>query len=565
MLTKIKLENFKGYKTPTTIPLAPITFLFGPNSAGKSSVFHALLYLYEILQNDWCDVDACSLAPVNLGGFFNILSRHATEQVIRLSAEFAPSDASSLASRRHYLFDADEFETQCDQLGLGLVSPVGEQGANLTEVAIEIRWSSHARKPYVSSLNLFFDQGIEDRSPFLSILTDETLQETVITNVDFNGRFAFTDRTSFETSLQGRLLTILQNTDAAQKNTPIRIPIETSPAGAKPVLGQILRTSFTRNKKEAVAKEINAIYRTQSAQHPPDPDLSISLENRWDASRALQQLEGILTSFFTQAVVEYLEDLTATLASMAAIGPMRTVPARNFFPSRRIHPKSWYDGSAGWDAIFLASEDEFAQISRWMFRLKLGYTLRRNPSTPLSSPSPTFLPSGVLDTIALSDLEGNLFSPCDLGIGISQVVPVIAATSTTKVGIVYIEQPELHLHPALQAQLGDLFCAHVEPTSVFVHERDSDLFYPIRNNNRLFLLETHSEHLLLRILRRIRETDDGELSDLELRLSPNDIAVIYIDNQKGSATAKHLRVDQQGEFIDKWPHGFFTERADELF
>ena len=565
MLTKIKLENFKGYKTPTTIPLAPITLLFGPNSAGKSSVFHALLYLYEILENNWCDVDACSLAPVNLGGFFNILSRGASEQVIRLSAEFTPSDASSIASRRHYLFDADDFETQCEQLGLGLISPVGEMGANATEVKIEIRWSSHSQKPYVSSLMLFFDQGIKDRSPFLSILTDETIKETVITNIDFNGSFAFTDPDSFEKSLHGRLLAISPDPDAESQRTSIRIPIETSPSGANPALGQILRTSFTRSKRHALAEEYNSIYMERSDQDPPDPNLSILLEENSAASRALQQVEEIITSFFTQAVVEYLQDLTAILASMAAIGPMRTVPPRNFFPSRRIHPQSWYDGSAGWDAIFLASEYEFAQISRWMFRLKLGYTLRRNPSTPLSSPIPAFLPSGVMYTIALSDLEGNLFSPCDLGIGVSQVVPVIAATCTTKVGIVYVEQPELHLHPALQAQLGDLFCAHVEPASGFVHERDSGVVFPIRDNNRLFLLETHSEHLLLRILRRIRETDDGELSDRELRLSPHDIAVIYIDNEKGSATAKHLRVDSQGEFIDRWPRGFFTERADELF
>ena len=565
MLTKIKLENFKGYKAPTTIPLAPITFLFGPNSAGKSSVFHALLYLYEILQNDWCDVDACSLAPVNLGGFFNILSRGASEPVIRLSAEFTPSDASSIASRRRYLFDADDFERQCEQLGLGLISPVGEMGANATEVAIEIRWSEHSRRPYVSSLTLFFDQDIEERTPFLSILTDETLAETVITNIDFNGRFVFTDPASFETSLHGRLLAISQDPEVTGQKTPIRIPIETGPAGAKPVLGQILRTSFTAKKQESVANEINAVYREQSAQHMPDAVLSVSLENKWDASRALQHLEGILTSFFTQAIVEYLQDLTAILANMAAIGPMRTIPPRNFFPSRRINPKSWYDGSAGWDTIFLAPEDEFAKISRWMFRLNVRYTLRRTTFDQSRSASPTFLPSGVIETIALSDLDGHLFSPCDLGIGISQVVPVIAATCTTKVGIVYVEQPELHLHPALQTELGDLFCAHVEPTSVLVHEQDSDVVRPIRDNNRLFLLETHSEHLLLRVLRRIRETDDGALPDPKLRLFPHDVAVIYIDNQKGSATAKHLRVDSQGEFLDRWPRGFFTERADELF
>ncbi len=556
MLTKITLENFKGYRTHTTIPLAPITLLYGPNSAGKSSIFHALLYLYEILQNDWCDVDNCSLAPVDLGGFFNILSRDATEQAIRISIGFSPSAATYTDSHRTLKFDPDEFFDRCEALGLGIIPPTGELGAAITEVTLEVRWSPTAQTPYVSYLAFFYDQE-DDQSPFFVIETDETLERTAITNIDFHGRFILPDSVATATSLYQRLLTTPQDANNVTTDSCLRIPIDTSPSGAKPVLGKALKTHFTDYAQSRLYEEISSI--------PSQGDASSLLEEKRDSLQTLRELEEILTQFFTQAVIEYLEDLTNILASMAAIGPMRTVPSRNFLPNRRIHPQRWYDGLAGWDAVYLASEKQFSQMSQWMFRLQTGYTLHRNRNDLTTEGRPTLLPSGAVDTIALRNLEGHLFSPCDLGIGISQVLPVIAATCLTEVGIVYVEQPELHLHPALQVRLGDLFCAHVEPVVGWLGHFDSDVHTPFRGSDRLFLLETHSEHLMLRILRRIRETDDGEIAPPELQLFPQDIAVIYVDNQGGCSTAKQLRVDAQGEFLDKWPRGFFTERAEELF
>lgn len=557
MLTKITLENFKGYRTPTIIPLAPITLLYGPNSAGKSSIFHALLYLYEILQNDWCDVDTCSLAPVNLGGFFNVLSRDATEQAIRISAEFTPSAATYTDSHRALNFDPDEFLDRCEALGLGIIPPTGELGAALTEVKLEVRWSAVAQKPYVSYLAFFYDHE-QDRSPFFVIETDETLERTVITNINFQGRFTLPDLTATSTSLYQRLLEVPQDANNVRKDSLLRIPIDTSPSGAKPVLGKVLKTHFTDYAR-------NILYEQMNSHGSAHGDAATLLEEKRNSLRKLYELEEIITSYFTQAAIEYLEDLTNILASMAAIGPMRTVPPRNFMPNRRLHPQLWYDGIAGWDTTYLASDKQFSQMSQWMFRLQTGYTLHRNRSDLADRVNPTPLPSSPIDTIALRDLEGHLFSPCDLGIGISQVLPVIAATCLTEVGIVYVEQPELHLHPALQVRLGDLFCAHVEPLVGYRGHVDSDVRTPFRGGDRLFLLETHSEHLMLRILRRIRETDDGEIAQPELQLFPQDIAVIYVDNQRGGSTATRLRVDAQGEFLDKWPRGFFTERSEELF
>ena len=81
MITDLWIENFKGIGKRQHIPLRPITLLFGTNSAGKSTVLHALLYLREIV----CRQNVNPTKPlegeqtVNLGGFRNLVHRSASE------------------------------------------------------------------------------------------------------------------------------------------------------------------------------------------------------------------------------------------------------------------------------------------------------------------------------------------------------------------------------------------------------------------------------------------------------------------------------------------------------
>ena len=132
----------------------------------------------------------------------------------------------------------------------------------------------------------------------------------------------------------------------------------------------------------------------------------------------------------------------------------------------------------------------------------------------------------------------------DVGVGISQVIPVLLAANSSRV---YIQQPELHLHPRLQAQLADIFVEQV-------------------NRAPIFVIETHSEHFLLRLLRRIRETYLSDIPHTLFSLKAEDIVVLYVDKTKeGTSNIVQLRLSEEGEFIDRWPNGFFTERDGELF
>ena len=84
--------------------------------------------------------------------------------------------------------------------------------------------------------------------------------------------------------------------------------------------------------------------------------------------------------------------------------------------------------------------------------------------------------------------------------------------------------------------------------------------------NKKIIAETHSEHMILRALKRIRQTARGYISDPALRLKSDDIAINYFEPLPDGSTKIHiLRVTQDGDFLDRWPNGFFPEREQELF
>jgi predicted ATPase len=137
--------------------------------------------------------------------------------------------------------------------------------------------------------------------------------------------------------------------------------------------------------------------------------------------------------------------------------------------------------------------------------------------------------------------------PQDVGIGISQILPVVVGALDNGTSILMVEQPELHIHPGLQTTMGDLFISQIQ------------------KEGKTFIIETHSEHLLLRLLRRIRETNDGELPEGIDGLTPEQVSVNYVELTEDGLKITQIQISEDGDFNNKWPNGFFDERAKELF
>ncbi len=153
--------------------------------------------------------------------------------------------------------------------------------------------------------------------------------------------------------------------------------------------------------------------------------------------------------------------------------------------------------------------------------------------------------------LVLLDKRSNIkVSLRDVGVGISQVLPVLVNAYSSDSDIVVIEQPEIHLHPKLQSELADVF---IETA--------------LGEEKKTFLIETHSEHLLLRIMRRIRETTSGGLVDGIQAIEAKDVQILFVmpsTNGEGSIIKK-IALDEEGEMIDNWPGGFFEEGFNERF
>lgn len=159
-----------------------------------------------------------------------------------------------------------------------------------------------------------------------------------------------------------------------------------------------------------------------------------------------------------------------------------------------------------------------------------------------------------LVTLELRDAVGRNFNFDEVGSGLGYVLPVLLAISTSDVA--FLQQPELHLHPALQCELADALIVAL----------NDETFGGLKSKGcQQIIAETHSEHLLLRLLRRVRQTAKLDRSLDPHSLGREDLVVLYVDPKPDDTSiVKHLRITVDGEFMDRWPRGFFGERDLEL-
>lgn len=142
----------------------------------------------------------------------------------------------------------------------------------------------------------------------------------------------------------------------------------------------------------------------------------------------------------------------------------------------------------------------------------------------------------ILDLFTNTTLEFG-----EVGTGIGHVFPILQHLATGS-GSLFVEEPELHLHPKMQADLMDIFIESF-----------------ISDKSRQFFIETHSESMLLRLQKRIR---DG-------RLSASDVSVLYVDavtDDDGNRfnSISQFEMDSVGDLLDPFPESFAGLRIQDL-
>ena len=575
-ITEIALTNFRSFQTTQAIPLAPVTLMFGPNSVGKSSVLQALFYLQQILAKGHCDPQRIDvLGEKHIGGFASLVNGGDLNKRIVIKLHVAKNDSIGASYNQLYELINEDF-------GLTVDSPTAD--ASRFAVELHIAWSKSAETAYVACYKLWLDDTL-----IAELTSDAGMKQPMLAWLNYQ---------------HPALLAELDMDEAPEREAEGFVSTLHELLNAHRPTQQVSRRDSWHMPEMTFAHAELGFKGFAGALPLLDKRLETTVEH-YD-SRITTRLHEVLSD----VLVAPLDNLLTLLNQSLCIGPLRMVPDALRQPNPYPEQKDWFSGAAAWDVVSSLSRQHkapalLAEINQWMGHFGLGYSLRAksvlskvvysggddslgelramldthgdkleisfsgadedgNPSEQkapidmekLKALLQELAPDSAAPKGAVIEQVRNQWALWDdarqcevafseVGVGISQLFPLIVAAVVARQGLVTCEQPELHVHPRIQVGIGDLLTQ--------------------ANRQCSFLIETHSEHLILRILRRIRESTEGELPDGLKPLAPEDVSIIYLDMAAGGVKAKRIEIDRDGEFTSRWPNGFFAERGEELF
>ena len=584
-LTAFRIANFKAFADTQRVPLRPITLIYGANSAGKSSVIHALALAHHAITTGELDIQRPHISgeSIDLGGFRQYVHRRERDRQVELGFEFDPSRLSGQLAE--FLRPAREVAVEL-AIGEGTTS---DQQTLFGDPAREFNIESEIR------VERFAVEVDGELLLFMSARAGGLL------SIDWLAH----NHPVFRELLM--LALAVYDIHESQFAASIKMIDELVPNITARSYGL-----FPRIEEESEDSEVEEEDGETSVNRRPRLKDRVREALLW----ALRELmEGLGTA---------LED---EIQKLRYLGPLRSYPPRHLTFSQHHDPNWSAGGGYAWDVV-RTSEYVRERVNAWLGdanRLKTPYELAVRdllPASVVSRELPIKLRKALHDIVAsllegmdaekmvelslqarqvaeqIADLDPDdpddvipeieelvsaeiddevlaeiwteemveeraedlqdlvlidnrtktPVSHRDVGIGVSQVLPVLVSAYASANELLAIEQPEIHLHPALQAELGDVF-----------------LESALSGDGNTFIIETHSEHLLLRILRRIRETTDGELPPGVPEIHPEHVAVLYVQPGREDTEVVHIPVTADGEFERPWPNGFFAERAEELF
>jgi len=165
-------------------------------------------------------------------------------------------------------------------------------------------------------------------------------------------------------------------------------------------------------------------------------------------------------------------------------------------------------------------------VNRWLIELGLADEAKANDLGRLGI-GLTISPVG----------SGRDVDLTSVGVGVSQILPVLLACLLARSGsLVLIEQPELHLHPAMQLRLADFLLA-------------------CARSGRQIMIETHSEHLVNRLRLHVAQDETSTTGDL--------VQLLFAEQEDGVTSYRTSQINPLGGLSEDWPRGFLDVGSDE--
>ena len=471
LITAVEIENFKGIGRPVRIELRPITLLFGRNSAGKSTVLHALCYAHEILSHRNVDVRQTDLGgdQIDLGGFRQFVHRHDVKRPVRLRFEL------SLRNRNWPSLQPETFNPRVEPF------PAPDELAGAVEsgwVELTTRWREDQNAPILSEYEVGVDGQLLGR---LEVVPPSDRPKRV--SVTFSG-----SGPRFRPSVD-LFLNLLH---------PM-LHAETWRDLVAPSLRDEDTGDLSRQRSDRLGLRKQAL---GSPSALPFLDRDLPVMKRHGTGDDLDDFYHAVSVVFL-GVGTLLRD---ELATSRYIGPLRSLSPRHEEGRDQADPGLWADGSAAWGILYQSGSRESIvdDVNSWISnekRLNTGYELRVRSTVELPGDSPLVRrilnwkrerplpklltkvlrlklrdrfssPGDIVNDAGPEEIEdlvdriaqarvrttveivttrtGVAVRTFDVGVGISQMLPVVvAALDPGRPEITAIEQPELHVPSGL--------------------------------------------------------------------------------------------------------------------
>lgn len=516
-MESIRLRNIRSLADTGQISLKPITLLLGQNSSGKSTVLRTLPLLLQSIRTR-------SNAPilwygdlVDFGSVREVRSTFALDQAVQFEISLGKIDVS----RRGLIYEE---------------SPTSDH----PKVKIKLDLVDVEGKTRLKS----FDLRVGTDKMTVELDGRGAVSNLIVNSLELT-RLLPSEKYKFSTTELVPQLVIVRG--IGQSRTTMYSPY-----------GRLLDTCereikrfFTENLSGRTSEEtINGIMR----RIPYQPGGRFTnrvvestaflasgklLAKRLTAPGGAEELNRLRSLYFVGSIPEVLgvieRVVTRTFGNVSYVGPSRATGER-YYRMQELAVDQ-IDPQGRNLAMFLHSLSSLQQgfFSDWLLEA-MGYAIRIEKS------------AGHIQIHLREENSEKFYNIADMGYGFSQVLPIMAQVWSRQTRswmarqgpvIVAMEQPELHLHPAYQARLANVFCRSIARQS-----RPNRTVGDLR-----FVIETHSESLINRL---------GTLV-YEGKVSPDDIAIYIFEKSEDSGITR-IRTSsfETDGTLSNWPIGFFS-------
>lgn len=516
-LKKHILKDFKAFGNQHEIEIKPITLIFGPNNAGKSSLLKSFMYVHHLFK-----YLESNLNEVKIGE--GILDYGGIQQIVNHSSETGKFSIGQKIKFNHevkerywgFLLNELNIDLEPDESPLIFAQLLGNLNWN-----IEIDAFSFDH-PTITAINLSFTN-----LKFESLL-NRPISKKINSKIPDEVNYSLSQKNKDHPYL------IFENiSDRAD----------------------IISTAF--NHSYIDKHEIHDLIKSNNDQLLNLIDkmkLSISGSGFFanaDVQYEGEELDKSEVSRFIKDVENFIEELflnplkqiysNTYSAGLMHFGPLRKIPDR-IVNIKDIEDDVWYKplifdkGDEKNESDNLSTREYFNHLLTSDDHLDLDYEFIDEVYRS------TYDNRREIWNLALRNIKtGQILSLKDVGTGLSQLLPIVVELiNTMDSRDTFIEQPELHLHPGLQSKFGRLL---------------SSTFRPRRN----IIMETHSEHIIKSLQ---LEVTKYHATDGEQGISKDDIAILYVSNVDGEANVREMKLDETGSFTEPWPDDFFELSAD---